>query len=61
MNRWGMRVLGIIMLLIFGLIFLQLYKQLVDLQQRTQNRPAATQTLRSGAGCRPDGSRSSQS
>lgn len=43
MNRWAARVLGIIMLLIFGLIFLQLYKQLVDLQ-RMQNRPAATQT-----------------
>ncbi len=43
MNRWGVRVLGIIMLLVFGLIFLQLYKQLVDLQ-RMQQRPAATQT-----------------
>ncbi len=43
MNRWGVRVLGIIMLLVFGLIFLQLYKQLVDLQ-RMQQKPAATQT-----------------
>ncbi len=43
MSRWGVRALGIIMLLLFGLIFLQLYKQLVDLQ-RMQNRPAATQT-----------------
>lgn len=43
MNRWAARVIGIVMLLIFGLIFLQLYKQLVDLQ-RMQQRPAATQT-----------------
>ena len=43
MNRWGVRALGILLLLMFGLIFLQLYKQLTDLQ-RMQNRPAATQT-----------------
>ncbi len=43
MSRWAARALGIIMLLIFGLIFLHLYKQLVDLQ-RVQQRPAATQT-----------------
>lgn len=43
MTRWGVRALGIILLLMFGLIFLQLYKQLTDLQ-RMQKRPAATQT-----------------
>ena len=43
MNRWGIRALGILLLLIFGLVFLQLYKQLTDLQ-RMQQRPAATQT-----------------
>ena len=43
MNRWAVRAVGILLLLIFGLVFLQLYKQLSDLQ-RMQNKPAATQT-----------------
>jgi hypothetical protein len=43
MSRWGVRAIGILLLLIFGLVFLQLYKQLTDLQ-RMQNKPAATQT-----------------
>jgi hypothetical protein len=43
MNRWAVRAVGILLLLIFGLVFLQLFKQLTDLQ-RMQNKPAATQT-----------------
>ena len=40
MNRWGARIMGLIMLLIFMLLFLNLKKQLVMMQQ-TQNPPAA--------------------
>jgi hypothetical protein len=43
MSRWIVRGLGILLLLLFALVFAQLYKQLSDLQQ-TRNRPAATQT-----------------
>lgn len=43
MNRWGVRAIGILLLLIFALVFLQLYKQLTDLQ-RMSSSPAATQT-----------------
>lgn len=35
MNRWGARILGLVLLLIFGLVFLQMYKTLVKLQQQT--------------------------
>jgi hypothetical protein len=41
MNRWGARIAGLIMLLFFALVFLQMYKQLAMLQK---NRPAATST-----------------
>lgn len=34
MNRWGARILGLVLLLIFGLVFLQMYKTLVKLQQQ---------------------------
>ena len=43
MNRWAMRVLGILMLLVFAFIFVQMYNQLTRLQQMPQ-KPAATQT-----------------
>lgn len=42
MNKWAVRMMGLILLLVFGLVFLQLYKQLVALQQ--MNQPAATST-----------------
>ena len=34
MNRWGMRILGLLLLLAFALLFLNLERQLVRLQQR---------------------------
>ena len=43
MNRWTARVIGVLMLLIFILVFLQLYKQLVQLQ-KMQSQPATTST-----------------
>ena len=43
MNRWAVRVLGILMLLVFGFIFLMMYNQLAQKQQ-THQKPAATQT-----------------
>lgn len=45
MNKWAVRFLGLIMLLVFGLVFLQMYKQLVMLQKMNQpDPPAATST-----------------
>jgi len=43
MSRWGVRILGLVMLLVFALVFLQMYKQLQQMQQM-QPKPAATQT-----------------
>ncbi len=43
MSRWGVRLLGIVMLLVFALIFFNLYKQLAQMQQM-QEKPKATQT-----------------
>ena len=40
MNRWGARIMALIMLLIFMMLFLNLKKQLTMLQ-RTHNPPAA--------------------
>jgi hypothetical protein len=42
MNRWGMRIVLIIMLLGFGLVFAMMYRQLVALQhvQQEQSQPA---------------------
>ena len=41
MNRWGVRIAGLILLLFFALVFAQMYKQLATLQK---NRGAATST-----------------
>jgi hypothetical protein len=41
MNRWGVRIAGLLMLLFFALVFLQMYKQLAVLQK---NHPPATST-----------------
>jgi Tfp pilus assembly protein PilX len=35
MNRWAFRILGIIVLLIFTLMFMQMYKSLVMMQRQT--------------------------
>lgn len=40
MNRWAVRILGVVMLLVFALIFVQMYNQL----QRMQQKAPATQT-----------------
>ena len=44
MNRWVYRIAGLLMLLLFALVFTQLHKQLRALQQ--QQQPAATSTTR---------------
>jgi hypothetical protein len=36
MNRWGVRIVGLLMLLLFALVFTQLYKSLVTLQRQHQ-------------------------
>jgi hypothetical protein len=41
MNRWGVRIAGLVMLLFFALVFAQMYKQLAMLEK---NRAAATST-----------------
>lgn len=40
MNRWPVRVLGILMLLVFGFFFVHLYNQLATLQ-KTRDSGAA--------------------
>lgn len=42
MNRWAYRIVLLLMLLLFGLVFLQLYKQLVMLQRQQQNQSTLT-------------------
>ena len=43
MNRWAYRIMLLLMLLMFGLVFLGMYKQLVMLQRAAQqDKPAAT-------------------
>lgn len=45
MNRWVVRLVGVMMLLLFIMVFTQLYKQLVQLQQQGgRSKPAATST-----------------
>ena len=44
MNRWGVRILGALLLVIFMLLMLNLEKQLLVLQKNRQ--PASTQTTR---------------
>ena len=34
MNRWAARIIGLLMLLIFGLVFVQLHKSLVAIQRQ---------------------------
>ena len=42
MNRWAARIFGLLLLLLFGLVFVQMYRTLVMLQR--QQQPAATAT-----------------
>ncbi|HEY2829468.1 MAG TPA: hypothetical protein VGJ88_05065 [Thermoanaerobaculia bacterium] len=44
MNRWGVRIAGLLMLLFFALVFVAMYKQLASLQK---NRPASSSTATS--------------
>lgn len=34
MNRWGARILGLLLLLVFALVFLQMHRTLLRLQQQ---------------------------
>ena len=43
MSRWIVRMLGVLLLLMFMFIFLQMYKQPEEMQ-RMQRKPAATST-----------------
>jgi hypothetical protein len=43
MNRWAARLLGLILLLVFSMMFLQMYRTLVALQRESA---PATQTAR---------------
>lgn len=45
MNRWAARVAGVVILVIFAITFVQLYRTLVMLV-RQHEPPAATSTLR---------------
>lgn len=42
MNRWAARILGLLLLLAFALVFVQMHRTLLRLQQQT----AATSTSR---------------
>lgn len=44
MNKWGVRILGIFVLLAFMLLMLNLQKQLLLLQRARNPRPATTTT-----------------
>lgn len=39
MNRWGVRIFGLVLLLLFALVFMQMYKSLVMLQEQQQSAP----------------------
>jgi len=42
MNRWAVRIVGLLVLLVFALMFAQMYKTLVTLQrEQEQNTTAA--------------------
>jgi len=44
MNRWTARVVGLIMLVLFLLLFANLQKKLVELQRARGTQPAPTST-----------------
>jgi len=43
-NRWTVRILGIILIILFALLLLNLEKQLLVLQKQRKAAPAATST-----------------
>jgi hypothetical protein len=44
MNRWAFRILGLLLLLAFALMFINLERQLVKLRDRRDPAPATTTT-----------------
>ncbi|HKO00789.1 MAG TPA: hypothetical protein VJ032_03785 [Thermoanaerobaculia bacterium] len=42
MNRWAFRILGLLLLLAFALMFINLERQLVKLRERRDPAPATT-------------------
>ncbi len=42
MNRWAVRIAGLLMLLMFLFLFAQLQKQLIELQKTRRPAPART-------------------
>jgi hypothetical protein len=44
MNRWAVRILGLLILLAFLLLFANLQRQLVQLQKARGSNPATTST-----------------
>ncbi len=41
MNRWSVRILGLVLLLVFALVMTMMYRQLVQLQREQQSAPAS--------------------
>jgi uncharacterized membrane-anchored protein YhcB (DUF1043 family) len=39
MNRWTVRIIGLLLLLVFGMLFLNLERQLLKLQERQRHAP----------------------
>lgn len=37
MNRWGVRIVGVLLIVMFALVFLQMYKSLVTLQRQRES------------------------
>jgi hypothetical protein len=42
MNRWAVRIMGLLLLLAFALLFLHLERQLIKIRERQQRENAAT-------------------
>jgi len=43
-NRWSVRIVGVILIILFALLLLNLEKQLLVLQKHRRPAPAATST-----------------
>lgn len=39
MNKWVVRIVGILLILMLGLVFMQMHRTLVRLQQQQQSTP----------------------
>jgi hypothetical protein len=44
MNRWAVRILGLLLLLAFGLLFLHLERQLIKIREMREPAAATTTT-----------------